>query len=252
MDVIQPRHALLATLASGALAFLWWRSSRSQSREEEEEDWEPIDRDHVVKFFQIINAQSQAQAASFNQQVAQYRGKIEEQQLTDLGINHFEEQLFKNQKQILAGMGISLEDMEDATAYYEQEGDPLVKEQVTMLKNLYLAVSKSKSVDMPGLPDDLTAEKMVTVVSAFFKASNDCIREVVEDLIAQARFCPTDPATAREMSVLLQQRNGPATDAAIKRFNLDSNTIGPAMEKFQDHAEIQNAIRAGAQQQREM
>ena len=57
-----------------------------------------------------------------------------------------------------------------------------------MLKNLYLAVSKSKSVDMPGLPDDLTAEKMVTVVSAFFKASNDCIREVVEDLIAQARF----------------------------------------------------------------
>lgn len=32
----------------------------------------------------------------------------------------------------------------------------------------------------------------------------------------------TDPNTSMEMTVLLQQRNGPATDAAIKPFNLDS------------------------------
>ena len=32
----------------------------------------------------------------------------------------------------------------------------------------------------------------------------------------------TDPNTSMEMTMLLQQRNGPATDAAIKPFNLDS------------------------------
>lgn len=38
--------------------------------------------------------------ASFNQQIAQYRGKIDERQLTDLAISHFEEQLSKNQQQV--------------------------------------------------------------------------------------------------------------------------------------------------------
>lgn len=27
-------------------------------QDEEEEEWEPVDRDHVVKFFQVINQQS--------------------------------------------------------------------------------------------------------------------------------------------------------------------------------------------------
>lgn len=30
-------------------------------QEDEEEEWEPVDRDHVVKFFQVINAQSHTQ-----------------------------------------------------------------------------------------------------------------------------------------------------------------------------------------------
>lgn len=34
---------------------------------------------------------------------------------------------------------------------------------------------------------------------------------------------PTSPNTAREMGLMLQMRNGPATDEAIKRFNLDSS-----------------------------
>lgn len=34
---------------------------------------------------------------------------------------------------------------------------------------------------------------------------------------------PTNPSTAREMGLMLQMRNGPATDEAIKRFNLDSS-----------------------------
>lgn len=30
-------------------------------QEDEDEEWEPVDRDHVVKFFQVINAQSHTQ-----------------------------------------------------------------------------------------------------------------------------------------------------------------------------------------------
>lgn len=31
------------------------------AQEDEDEEWEPVDRDHVVKFFQVINAQSHTQ-----------------------------------------------------------------------------------------------------------------------------------------------------------------------------------------------
>lgn len=37
---------------------------------------------------------------SFNQQIAQYRGKIPEQQLAELAVSHFEDQLAKNQTQV--------------------------------------------------------------------------------------------------------------------------------------------------------
>lgn len=43
-------------------------------------------------------------------------------------------------------------------------------------------------MEAPKLPDDLTVEKMVVVVGAFFEASNQCIRDVIADLVAQARI----------------------------------------------------------------
>lgn len=70
-----------------------------------------------------------------------------------------------------------------------------VKEQMKVLRNLYLAVSNAAPKEPTALPDDLTAEKMVTVVTAFFKATNAVIRDVVEELILEAscplyaRFC---------------------------------------------------------------
>lgn len=61
-----------------------------------------------------------------------------------------------------------------------------VKEQMKLLKHLYLAVSGLPSDEEEvQLPDDLTAEKMVTVVTAFFKASNDVIENVVKELLAK-------------------------------------------------------------------
>lgn len=38
--------------------------------------------------------------ASFNQQIAQYRGKVPDQQLMDLAVGQFEEQLAKTQEQV--------------------------------------------------------------------------------------------------------------------------------------------------------
>lgn len=61
-----------------------------------------------------------------------------------------------------------------------------VKEQMKLLKHLYQAVSNAPAEEeVPELPSDLTAEKMVTVVNAFFSVSNTVIREVVEELISQ-------------------------------------------------------------------
>ncbi|CAM9248059.1 unnamed protein product [Laminaria digitata] len=252
MSVTRPQVAMVATVGLlVASACLLWRRTRSR-KEDEEEEWEPVDRDHVVKFFQVINAQSHTQMAGFNQQIAQYRGKLPDQQLTELAVGHFEDQLAKSQHQVLMGMGISLEDMEDASRYYEEQGDAQVKEQMSLLKKLYRAVAQAPAVEEAAkIPTDLTAEKMVTVVKAFFDASNVVIRDVVEELLAEGKTL-TDPNTSMEMTVLLQQRNGPSTDAAIKPFNLDSTTIGPAMEKFQDNVVIQNAIRVGGEQQRDL
>lgn len=58
-----------------------------------------------------------------------------------------------------------------------------------MLEQMYQAVSgASAEEEPPKLPDDLTEEKMVTVVNAFFAASNTLLRDIVEELVAQARY----------------------------------------------------------------
>lgn len=63
-----------------------------------------------------------------------------------------------------------------------------VKEQMQMLRRLYLAVSGLPSEEQTvELPDDLTVEKMVTVVTAFFKASNNVIEQVIQELLAKVR-----------------------------------------------------------------
>lgn len=57
-----------------------------------------------------------------------------------------------------------------------------------VLKKLYQAVANSPAPAAESqIPTDLTAEKMVTVVTAFFEASNSVIRSVVEELLAQVR-----------------------------------------------------------------
>ncbi|CAM9284702.1 unnamed protein product [Ectocarpus sp. 6 AP-2014] len=248
----QPRTALATMVAFGAgVAYILWRRARSMG-DEEMEEWEPVDRDHVVKFFQILNQQSHQSIMSFNQQIVQYRGKVPEQHLTDLAVGHFEDSLAKTQAQISVGMGISLEDMEDASKYYEEKGDQQVKEQLRHLKNLYLTVSNLPTdEEEPELPDDLTVEKMVTVVTAFFKASNNVIESVVQELLAKGGDV-TNPETAMKMSMAIQEKSGPATDEAIKRFNLNSTTIGPAMDKFREHEEIKTAIMVGSEEQHQI
>eukprot|EP00903_Cladosiphon_okamuranus_P006211 g6105.t1 len=216
------------------------------------EEWEPVDRDHVLKFFRAINQMSHQNMASFNQQIAQYRGKVPEQHLLDAAVGHFEDQLAKSQAQVLNGMRIPLEDMEDSSKYYQEQGDPQVTEQMKLLKHMYLAVSGLPSdEEAVELPKDLTAEKMVTVVTAFFKANNNVIETVVRELLAKGENLG-DPETGMKMTAAIQERSGPATDEAIKPFNLDSTTIGPAMEKFRDHPEIQNAMMVGSEEQREI
>lgn len=61
-----------------------------------------------------------------------------------------------------------------------------VKEQMKLLKHLYLAVSGlSSDEEEVELPDDLTAGKMVTVVTLFFKASNNVIENAIKELVAK-------------------------------------------------------------------
>lgn len=63
-----------------------------------------------------------------------------------------------------------------------------VTQEMKLLKHLYLAVSNLPTDEEPvELPDDLTTEKMVTVVTAFFKASNNVIETVVQELLAKVR-----------------------------------------------------------------
>lgn len=61
-----------------------------------------------------------------------------------------------------------------------------------ILKKLYQAVSNAPMMEQSApVPSDLTAEKMVTVVTAFFDASNSVIRSVVEELLAEVRTMPS-------------------------------------------------------------
>lgn len=66
-----------------------------------------------------------------------------------------------------------------------------VREQMKLLKHLYLAVSGLPSDEEEvELPDDLTVEKMVTVVAAYFKASNNVFENTVKELVAKVRGTP--------------------------------------------------------------
>lgn len=62
-----------------------------------------------------------------------------------------------------------------------------VKGLMEALKMMYLSVSNEPAEEKaPDLPDDLSAEKMVTVVTIFFAAANKVVRETVEELLAEA------------------------------------------------------------------
>lgn len=55
------------------------------------------------------------------------------------------------------------------------------------LRKMYLAVAGLPSEDTYDIPDDLTVEKMVEVIKIYFAASLGAMKEVVEDLLSQAR-----------------------------------------------------------------
>lgn len=57
---------------------------------------------------------------------------------------------------------------------------------MNLLKHLYKSVS-GLPTEEPELPDDLTAETMVMVVEAFWKASNSVIKTVVQDFLNRVR-----------------------------------------------------------------
>lgn len=58
-----------------------------------------------------------------------------------------------------------------------------------LLVHLYKSVA-GLPIEEPELPDDLTAETMVMVVTAFWKASNNVIKTVVQDVLDRVRGPP--------------------------------------------------------------
>lgn len=169
---------------------------------------------------------------------------------------------------------------------------------MNLLKHLYMSVLGLPKKETE-LPDDLTAETMVMVVEAFWKASNNVIKTVVQDVLSRVRCPPecaatrvwfpevaflflstfvqpglartntllpsssftsplnvrpctsygsiqggnlSDPKTGMEMTMSIQEKSGPATDEAIKRFNLDS-TVRPTLFKSTTHGWASSLMR---------
>lgn len=92
-----------------------------------------------------------------------------------------------------------------------------------LLKRMYLVVSNLPSdEEAVELPEDLTVEKMVTVVAAFFKASNDVLETVVQELLAKVR-CTFVSGDAFKTKVMV------AREAALLYAKVRITSLGQAI-----------------------
>lgn len=85
-----------------------------------------------------------------------------------------------------------------------------------MLKKMYQAVSNAPAMEQAApVPSDMTVEKMVTVVTAFFEASNGVIRSVVEELLAEVRKMPIRDFLWAPCGVILSPHRGLTNDYMV-------------------------------------
>ncbi|CAM9431151.1 unnamed protein product [Choristocarpus tenellus] len=241
--------ATALTLAAGGLLFLWGRggSSLEEVSGDDEGALPTVSKAQVVAFFDAINFQQQAMMLNFNQQVEQFRGKVPEEQLLQLGGSQFEENLAKVQGMELERVGVDEEDMEEASNHFIGMGDQQVKAGADKLLSLYLSMSRGIE-STAELPDNLTVEKVLKVLDIFHSVNDRLLVEVIEGLQAQGKSL-SNQETMQELHMIFTRRSESDLNKALKPLGLNHEMIQPALVKFQNNKTVQQKLKEGTEQQ---
>ncbi|KAJ1449452.1 hypothetical protein M885DRAFT_535499 [Pelagophyceae sp. CCMP2097] len=152
-------------------------------------------------------------------------------------LEHFEGQLKEAQAHVFNEFKHDEEDVEEAVAYYDGEGDEEVIEAVNQLRQLYMNIGGSIELD---LPEDLTLDKMCTVFEEYMAA-------VVAAQHAFTAHLHTVKArggqiTSQELNATRQNKIAQHVSVVLQKHGLNNLIFQAAIEKYNDHPQFQAKI----------
>eukprot|EP00611_Tribonema_gayanum_P025027 TRINITY_DN5615_c0_g1_i2.p1 TRINITY_DN5615_c0_g1~~TRINITY_DN5615_c0_g1_i2.p1 ORF type:complete len:321 (+),score=143.02 TRINITY_DN5615_c0_g1_i2:122-1084(+) len=113
-------------VTTSTYAYVRWSAGakrRAPPKEEGVEELPRVPKDKVAEFFDVIIENMTKAIMALEAQLAQYRGQVPREQLAQVMLQQFEEQLQQQQDALLKKWGYTEEELEAATEYYGGDGD---------------------------------------------------------------------------------------------------------------------------------
>ena len=236
-----PSRLVLAAGAACVAGAAFFASRKSGSSSEDDvEELPACSRDEVVAIFAKLHALMNQSVSTLMRKINAQNAQIPQAMLAQYLVEHFESTLRDYQGQVFAEFGYDEEEVEEAVAYYEAEGenrDEKVVEACNALRQLYINVGGAVDLD---LPEDLDVDKMCAVFEEYMGAVVAAQAAFTAHLHAlKAKGAQVTTAELNETRQLKMQEQ---VSVVLKKHNLSNLVFQAAIEKFNAHPTFQAKI----------
>eukprot|EP00611_Tribonema_gayanum_P025026 TRINITY_DN5615_c0_g1_i1.p1 TRINITY_DN5615_c0_g1~~TRINITY_DN5615_c0_g1_i1.p1 ORF type:complete len:262 (+),score=129.40 TRINITY_DN5615_c0_g1_i1:122-907(+) len=233
-------------VTTSTYAYVRWSAGakrRAPPKEEGVEELPRVPKDKVAEFFDVIIENMTKAIMALEAQLAQYRGQVPREQLAQVMLQQFEEQLQQQQDALLKKWGYTEEELEAATEYYGGDGD--VRHGAQRLRRMYEAVSGQSAGQ---LPRGLTEDTLCAALNDYFDVSIALMRRLVEDVTDRGQSVDNPLMMQEIMMRFTREQDAVATDA-LAAYGMHSEMVGPAIEKFKGSDKVMGTFAACQQRQ---
>jgi len=234
--------ALGAAAAALAGAAFFASRRRDASGDDDVDELPACSRDEVVAIFTKLHTLMNASVATLMRKINAQNAQIPQAMLAQYLVEHFEATLREYSAQVFAEFGYDEDEVEEAAAFYEADGDARddgVVDACNALRQLYINVGGSVDLD---LPDDLTVDKMCAVFEEYMGAVVAAQAAFTAHLHAlKARGAQV---TTAELNETRQAKMQEQVGVVLKKHGLSNLVFQAAIEKFNSHPTFQAKIAA--------
>eukprot|EP00639_Heterosigma_akashiwo_P001236 CAMPEP_0194572580 /NCGR_PEP_ID=MMETSP0292-20121207/9099_1 /TAXON_ID=39354 /ORGANISM="Heterosigma akashiwo, Strain CCMP2393" /LENGTH=270 /DNA_ID=CAMNT_0039423579 /DNA_START=11 /DNA_END=823 /DNA_ORIENTATION=- len=197
-----------------------------------------ITKAQVLEIFTTINQNMQAKVRELTQQLDQISQQMKaagqalpEKEIHAYLSQEFESHLKKVEEQVLEKYKTDEDELEEATEYFEEQGDEEVKAVVRQLEVMYEAMSgTAKKKEAPA---DLTREKFLALLPVYFGSMSKALAGLVEEA-ARKGITPQSP----EMQQLVATQLDARALKTMQEQGLDNEVFNAGLQKFHEDPEV--------------